>query len=81
LPRRQPDREFRPAAGPITARFDGAAVQLDQRAHQREPEAQAASGTFQAGGTLRERLEEPREQPRLDADAVVGNALGYRTPA
>ena len=48
-------------------------MQLDQAAHQREADAEAALRPIERRGDLREHLEEAGEVPRFDADAGVAN--------
>ena len=53
---------------------DGAAVQLDEALHDRQPEAEAAVLARRRRVALPEPLEQVRNELRLDADAGVGHA-------
>jgi hypothetical protein len=51
-----------------------AAVHLDQGAHQREPDAEAAVASIGRRRRLEEQVEDLRQELRLDADSVVLHA-------
>ena len=79
---RQADDELAALVRPFAAGLDGAAVHLDQAADQRQADAQAALRAGDRAVGLGEQVEDPRQQVRFDADAVVANAqhrlLGLR---
>jgi hypothetical protein len=54
--------------------LDAAAVQLDQPAHERQADAEAAARAVAAARTLVVPLEHARQFVRRHADAVVGDA-------
>ena len=71
---RQSHREFAALVEPVAGGADLAAVQFDQRAHQREADAQAAAGVDALARNLREQLEDARHGFGGDADAAVAHA-------
>ena len=70
---RQPHDELAAAAGAGAVGGDAPAVQLDEPARQRQPDAEPALRALQRRRDLREHLEHRRQVLRLDADAVVGH--------
>src|SRR6202022_57654 len=80
----QPDDELAAMPGPLAERVDGAAVKLDQAAHQREADPEAALRTIRQLIALDEELEHRREPLGRDASPVVAHAddhLAALTPA
>src|SRR5256714_2650953 len=71
---RQPHDELAARAGAVASCLDRAAVQLDETAHQREPNAQTALGAVERGVPLHEDIEHAREGVRGDAVAVIADA-------
>src|SRR3989442_16025507 len=63
----QPDDELAALPGPLAECLDGAAVQLDQAAHQREADPEAALRTIRQLVALDEELEHRREPLGRDA--------------
>ena len=83
--RRRGDRGSRtvnslPRPAPSLARLDAAAVQLDDAAHQREADAEAAARAIERALALREEVEDPRQQLGRDADAGVRARGARRSP-
>ena len=68
---RQAHDELAAAARPVAVRFDGAAVHLHQRLHQRQADAQPVARALQRRIDLREHVEDARQFVGRDADAVV----------
>ena len=60
--------ELAPRPRPVAARRDRAAVQLDEAAHDREPEAEAALRAVERLALLHEQLEHARQQLGRDPD-------------
>ena len=60
----QPDGELAALAAPVAVRRDRAAVQLDEAAHDREPEAEAAVRAIERLPLLREQVEDVRQHRR-----------------
>ena len=63
-----------PRFGALLMRLHGPSVQLHQKAHQRQPDAQTALGAVERIVDLREEVEDGCELLRGDADAVVAHA-------
>ena len=74
---RHPDEEGGALAVAGAERFHRAAVQLDQVAHDREPEPQAAVHTRGGGILLAEAVEDVGEEGRVDPRAGVGHVDGH----
>ena len=70
---RQPHHELAAAAGAGAARRDAAAVHLDQAAHQRQADAQAALRAAVARIGLHEHVEHARQRLGGNADAGVAH--------
>ncbi len=70
---RQPHDELAAAAEPFTLRGDGAAVQLDQGAYEREADAEPALRTLIRAVRLREQIENARQHVDGNADAAVAH--------
>src|SRR4029450_12832486 len=68
---RQRDHERAAAAEPLAASLHGAAVEFDQTAHEREPDAEPALRPLELRVDLREQVEHAGEVLRLDADARI----------
>ena len=66
------DGEGRPLPLAVALRSYRAAVQLDQVAHDREPQAEAAMAARRVVG-LAETLEDMRQEIRADAQAVIAD--------
>ncbi len=73
--RQQGQRDLELAAAPASfaARVHLAAVQLDERAHEREADAKAAARSRQRHIGLREQIEDGRQRVRIHADAAIAN--------
>ena len=69
-----------PRRGPALLGHRRSAVQLDEAAHQREPDAEAPADAGERMLGLAERLEHVRQHLGRDADAVVHD-LEYRLVA
>src|SRR6185369_11986379 len=70
---READDELAALARPVALRLDPAAVQLDEAAHQRQAEPEAALRTDARALHLGEGLEDLRQHLRGDADAGVAH--------
>src|SRR5690606_27784262 len=68
---RQPHQEEAASTEPVAHRLHAPARDLDEPAHQREPDAEAALRSLSAALALDEEIEDLRQQLGRDPDAVV----------
>src|SRR5262245_28081860 len=68
---RQPDDESAATPTPFAVRLDGARMQLDEPAHEREPDPEPAMRAIRALLALREQVEDPRQQLGCNAASRV----------
>src|SRR5690606_8532591 len=66
--------ELAPAAVTVASRADRAPVHLDERADERQPDAQPAAGVIERLTRLHEEIEDRFEQVRGDPGTVVADA-------
>ena len=71
---RQADDELAAVAEALAVRLDAAAVQLHQPVDEGEADAEPAVRAIQRAGGLHEKIEDARQQFRVDAHAVVAHA-------
>ena len=80
LAERDPQGERRPAPRASAVRRDPAAVELGEPLRERQAQAEPSFGSREILVRLAERVEEPREELRLDAHAGIRDA-DHREPA
>ena len=73
---RQPHADLRAEPWPIASHVDLPLMQLDEAPNDREADAQSALAAIEPAITLREHLEDVRQELRFDADTVVAHANG-----
>ena len=71
---RQPHADLGPEPWPLADHVDLPLMQLHEAPNDGEPDAQPALAAIEPAVTLREHLEDVRQELRLDADSVVAHA-------
>src|SRR5205823_15014591 len=70
---RQADGEYAPLAGARALSAHAAAMELDQAAHQGEPDAESTVAPIHGLAALHEEVEDARQQVRINAVSVVAH--------